>query len=376
MRPYLILCAALSIAGILFGCSPSSPDPVTPPPPPVVPPPSSPVPIQMSLAPTSRSVTTRRDEAAPSGRSEVRFSGDGSQKAQWTAGNRKPWLALESRSGVGNDDLTWSRNATGLAPGIWVDTITVVAPGALGSPARIIDSLTILPPLPLEVGTLTVAPSAFPSDFFVRAGDEVQLTSTVMSTTGVAMPDEPVQWEAANPNVVTISPAGLVRFRQDTALGTRDYMIQARAGARTANVYIPAQDWSLTRTQDPVTLKFQTSARLEPLPGKRFGGISLAFTCIGDYFMASFHHAGVNYNGFFDYRFSGKAPVHTEWDESVGFSGLFAPTPAAARSFGAQMAGSDTLHASILFFSSGSAQGTWLLRGWEYSYGRVSSACQ
>ena len=38
----------------------------------------------------------------------------------------------------------WSRNVTGLAVGTYVDTITVAASGAIGSPAQLFDTVTIV----------------------------------------------------------------------------------------------------------------------------------------------------------------------------------------------------------------------------------------
>ena len=88
----------------------------------------------------------------------VNFSGNGATTAQWTASKRKAWISLVSHSGTGNGTVAWTRNTAGLTPGVYVDTITVAATGASGSPAHVIDTLVInAAPVPLA---LSVSPTS------------------------------------------------------------------------------------------------------------------------------------------------------------------------------------------------------------------------
>lgn len=73
----------------------------------------------------------------------VTLSGTGASLAAWSAFNAKPWTSLTSSVGTGSGTIKWSRNPAGLSAGTYVDTITVVVPGALNSPQSVIDTLVV-----------------------------------------------------------------------------------------------------------------------------------------------------------------------------------------------------------------------------------------
>ncbi len=60
------------------------------------------------------------------------------------------WLSLLKQNGVASSSITWTRSAAQLGAGTFVDTITVTAPGAIGSPAVVIDSLVVAAPIALD----------------------------------------------------------------------------------------------------------------------------------------------------------------------------------------------------------------------------------
>ncbi len=112
--------------------------------------------LALAVSPTSRrdsaaagSTTTLDDSAA------VTLSGPAAATTAWTAANRAAWNTLLTTGATGSGALRWRRDPTGLATGTYVDTITVTATGASGSPARVIDTLRITPP----AGVLTLAVS-------------------------------------------------------------------------------------------------------------------------------------------------------------------------------------------------------------------------
>ena len=117
------------------------------------------------LAPTTLAVTpTSRRDSVVFGATGLRadsaavlLSGTGSGTASWTATHsaRAAWLSLTTVQGTGSGRVRWTRNPAGLAVGVYVDSLTVTATGAEGSPAQVIDSLVILPP-----PTLAVAPTS------------------------------------------------------------------------------------------------------------------------------------------------------------------------------------------------------------------------
>ena len=47
---------------------------------------------------------------------------------------------VTATNGTGSGVARWQRNPTGLAPGVYVDTITVAVGGAVGSPQRVVDT--------------------------------------------------------------------------------------------------------------------------------------------------------------------------------------------------------------------------------------------
>jgi minor extracellular protease Epr len=104
----------------------------------------APVPLTLRVTPSSGGVTVEEGMFAPAGAADVTVEGAGSTTAQWSASRRHPWTELAVASGTGPGIITWQRNTVGLAPGTYVDTIAVTLTGAVGSPARIIDTLTIV----------------------------------------------------------------------------------------------------------------------------------------------------------------------------------------------------------------------------------------
>ncbi len=77
----------------------------------------------------------------------VVFSGP-RQGTEWTASHTGgDWIELTRTSGAGDGAVTWKVDPTGLAVGLYVDTVTVVGYRATGSPAVFVDTLAVQPPL-------------------------------------------------------------------------------------------------------------------------------------------------------------------------------------------------------------------------------------
>ena len=75
----------------------------------------------------------------------VALTGAGAAAARWTAAHGpSAWLTLVTAGGTGSSAVRWVVDPVSVSPGTYVDTITVSAPGAAGSPARIVDSLTVV----------------------------------------------------------------------------------------------------------------------------------------------------------------------------------------------------------------------------------------
>ena len=192
-----------------------------------------PQPLSLAVAPASRRDSVELGTAAHADSGSVSLSGTGAATASWSATRKSAWLTLTTASGTGSGKVRWSRNSAGLAAGIYVDTISVSAAGAAGSPARIIDSLRIyLNPLPL---TASVSPASRYRS--AKAGSLVppDSASVTLSGAGATL----AAWSATNgkPWVTLTTAAGVgsgrVRWSHNlTGLSAGTYV-------DTINVVVP-----------------------------------------------------------------------------------------------------------------------------------------
>ena len=98
----------------------------------------------------------------------IQISNSGTGRLDWTASEGESWLSLDATSGNGNGSLGVTINSAGLAGGTYTGDIAISAPGALGSPAHVSVTLTVLAP------GLAVSPSAI--------GDTVPVGTTTPTT--------------------------------------------------------------------------------------------------------------------------------------------------------------------------------------------------
>jgi hypothetical protein len=105
----------------------------------------SPRALTLAVTPSGRSFGVNQDSVSVTLDSvAVVLTGKGASATRWTATHGgADWLTLVTASGTGSGVVRWVRYPVNLAPGVYVDTITVVAQGATGSPAVILDSITI-----------------------------------------------------------------------------------------------------------------------------------------------------------------------------------------------------------------------------------------
>jgi hypothetical protein len=154
------------------------PPPSAPPPPPVVPPPA-PLALVLSVNPPSRRATAQPGTPAPGDNATVSLSGDHAATTTWTAQNRHPWIVLLAATGTGSGSATWMRNTAGLVAGFYVDTITITAPGATGSPAVVIDTLQLTAaPVPLVLSVSPASRRATAMQGSVAPGDNIAIGLT------------------------------------------------------------------------------------------------------------------------------------------------------------------------------------------------------
>ncbi len=147
----------------------------------------SPSPLVLAVSPGSRNAAAQQGTAAPGDNATVTLSGDNSSTTAWTASKRKTWTTLTTATGTGSGTVTWTRNATGLAVGTYVDTITVSASGASGSPARVIDTLRITAvPVPLVLAVSPASRNAAAQQGTAAPGDNATVTLSGDNSTTTA----------------------------------------------------------------------------------------------------------------------------------------------------------------------------------------------
>lgn len=141
---------------------------------------AAPVPLALDLAPRGRATSITAGNSAGSDSATVALTGDGAASAAWSAAKAQSWTVFTTSSGAGNGKVRWTRNTQNLGVGTWVDTITVSAVGASGSPVRLFDTVRVAAaPSPL---TLAVTPRGRSTT--ITAGGSVGADSATITFTG------------------------------------------------------------------------------------------------------------------------------------------------------------------------------------------------
>ena len=247
----------------------------------------APVPLALAVSSTNRNVSAVQGTAAPSDQVTVTQTGDGHGSSVWSATKRQAWTTLISATGSGGAaTLAWSRNASGLAVGLYVDTIAVTAPGATGSPAFVYDTLRITAasvPIVLAVSPTTRTVSV--AQGTTAPGDQASVTlSGTNSTTTPWSATKLKSWTTLN----TASGAGsgtLAWSRNATGLAVGTYVDTLTVTA--TGVATPSVVYDTLRiTAAPVPLVLTVS------PTSRSVSVAQGTTAAGD--QASVTMSGTN----------------------------------------------------------------------------------
>ena len=153
---------------------------------------AAPVPLHIAVAPGGRNTSVQQGQAASGDQAFITLTGTGASTTAWTASNTRAWLSLTNPAGTGSTTLVWTRNASGLNPGVYIDTISVRALGATGSPALVIDTLSITAiPVPLHIVASSASRVAA-----VEAGQQPPSDQVFVSITGTS--SQSASWTATN----------------------------------------------------------------------------------------------------------------------------------------------------------------------------------
>ncbi len=108
--------------------------------------------LAMSLSSSSLVDTTVAGAQQPtSGTVSVLITGIGSGSTPWNATHGAgSWITVTLDFGTGGGAVAWSRDASQLVEGIYIDTITVTAPGAGVSAVTVVDTLIVAQPFALS----------------------------------------------------------------------------------------------------------------------------------------------------------------------------------------------------------------------------------
>ncbi|MES2124548.1 MAG: S8 family peptidase [Gemmatimonadota bacterium] len=223
---------------------------------------TAPVPLTLAVSPSARSVTVQAGSSAPSDQATVTLSGDNNASTPWSATKRKSWTTLTTGSGTGSGTVAWSRNTSGLAAGVYVDTITVTATG-VATPRTVYDTLRITTaPVPL---TLAVSPAA--RSVSVQAGNSAPADQATVTLSGDN--NASTSWSATKRKSWTTlttgsgTGSGTVSWSRDAsglAAGTYvDTITVTAAGVATPGVVYDTL--RITAAPDPLTIALDATSR-------------------------------------------------------------------------------------------------------------------
>ena len=290
-----------------------------------------PSPLTLSVSPLSHrvEVITGGNGALPES-SSVTLTGSGAAAAVWTAthGSAATWVTLTTAGGTGSGLLRYSRNPSGLAVGVYIDTITVTASGAAGSPQRVMDTLNVLAPLTLAVTPPSRRDSAASGSTGTRSDSaDVLLAGTGSAgTPWTATHRAEATWLTLNTAAGTGSgPVRWTRAYSGLAAGTYvDTVTISAAGASgsparvidTLVIYTP-----LTLAVSPPSRKDSTFAGVN---GTRTDSVAVQMTGLnaGSSGWSATHRAAATWNSLT--TASGTGPGQLRWTRT--YNGLAAGT--------------------------------------------------
>jgi minor extracellular protease Epr len=246
----------------------------------------TPTPVALAVSPRSRKATVQQGSSAPSDQATVTLSGTNASSTPWTATKKKSWTTLTTASGTGSGTVAWSRNSTALTAGTYVDTITVSATGATGSPTVVYDSLVVTPVI-IPV-TLAVAPGA--RSVSVQQGGAAAGSSATVTLTGTDAAT--TAWTASKKKSWTTlttasgTGSGTVAWTRSTvplAVGMYVDTITVTAAGAIGSPTVVYDTIHVTAAPVPVTIAVSPAARSATIQaGSSAPNTSVAVTLAGD----------------------------------------------------------------------------------------------
>ncbi len=216
---------------------------------------AAPIPVTVAVSPSARVVSVQQGNAAPSDNATVTLSGTNAGSTAWSATKKKAWLTLSISSGTGSGTVAWTRNATGLAVGTYVDTITVTAAASSGDRRH---SKITAAPLPVTVAMSPTARSVSVQQGNAAPSDNATVTLTGTNAGATAWSATKKKRLALSISSGTGSTVAWTRNATGLAVGTYVDTITVAAAASSATVY---DTLKITAAPVPVTVAVSPSAR-------------------------------------------------------------------------------------------------------------------
>ncbi len=217
------------------------------------------VPVTVALSPAARSTSVQQGTAAPSDNATATLSGTNAASTAWSAVKKTAWLTLTTASGTGSGTVAWSRNSSGLAVGVYVDTVTVTA---ASSSAVVYDTLKIT----TTIVPVTVAVSPAARTVSVQQGSVAPTDNATVTLSGSNASS--TAWTATKRHgwltLTTASGTGsgtVAWSRNATGIGVGTYVdtITVTAASASAVVY---DTLKITSAPVPVTVAVSPAARV------------------------------------------------------------------------------------------------------------------
>jgi M6 family metalloprotease-like protein len=183
----------------------------------------------------------------------IRFAGTGATTAAWSVTkSRSSTIVQSALAGVGDGTIRWYHWASGLTPGVYVDTLTVTAPGAAGSPLMIVDTLHVHELPTFTVERFTIGHPVLAEGSTVR--DSVRVTPTGRWATAGT-------WAAAYQG----APSYIRLLDQRAFSGSIVVPFERRADDRAPGLYVDTLRLSATIPMTSVLLIDTMEVQLSPL---------------------------------------------------------------------------------------------------------------
>jgi len=199
------------------------------------PPPSEPNP-SLSASPASLRFASVAGEASP-GAQSVSIGASAGTLA-WIATKTQPWLALSAAAGIGSSPLSVSAQTSGLAAGLYTDTVTIAAVGTSIAVQTVAISLTVSSPPVVVPPPVVTPPVATPPVVTPPASGRDHFAAVNGSSSGDGSIGNPWDITTALGQPASVQPGDTIWLRGGTYGSGREVIHSYLLGTPSAPIIV------------------------------------------------------------------------------------------------------------------------------------------